>query len=714
MKKKNLFIAFSFLLQIFILQAQDYTKLSPYAFRKMEKWKMTKLSTKALGLDSSTTAEYLPAFVEVNSVETLDALKAAGCRIRTKAGMMATADIPYDKVNEISQWAGVQYIDCARQLKMSNVPLDSAAVFSNIFPAYEKVNLPTPYTGKGVMVGIVDVGFDYTHPTLYDTTGTNYRLKFVWDQRAEKEYKTEADIQNAAYDVATEFHGTHVAGIAVGSGYTTNYRGAAFESDPYFVSTTLYDDDIVDGVARLFHIADSLDVPCVINISLGGFSTPRDGTNSVDRMINELTGPGRIVVASAGNSQLDAIFVEKEFLKQDTLRTFNNPFYTASTTDSYVSFCAYEKNTTFSVSASLYNRATGKILASTPFVPVTKTNVSSKYSLATSLHTYSVEFNSELNKNNGKYNMEAYLLYPKNEINSDEYILFRVASSSGKVQAWNLNENYEFSDLSLGLPYVSGTTEYLVLSPGDADSVIAVAAYASRLSYKDVNGGKGTTNYAKTRGGIASFSSTGPTADGRNKPDVAGPGVYMYSAYNSFYNSTYSPIVARTTFNGKSYQWLSLSGTSMSSPYVAGSIALWLQANPMLTPSQIKAVFSRTALQDQVMEYPNNTWGYGKMDVYKGLLDILGLPTDCKEITKEEAVVVYTDEIAGSFHLRWVEAPATFTLRVMDMSGKMIYQKKVADLLGIETTVCLGPVPTGIYTVQIESVDGIVVRKVRL
>ncbi|MFA6873336.1 MAG: S8 family serine peptidase, partial [Bacteroidaceae bacterium] len=276
MKKKILFIAFVtlFFLNSSALKAQNYTKLSPSTSMKMHQWK-DKLSTKALTLDSTNQViEYMPAFVEVNSDEGWKALEAAGCRIRTKAKTIATVDIPYNKVEEVANLATIKYVDCAKQMKLTTAPLDSAALFSNALPAYAGTNLSMPYTGKGVIVGIVDTGFDYTHPTFYDSSGSKYRVKYVWDQHKTGtlgEYDTEAKILAAKYDLTTDLHGTHVAGIALGSGYTTKYRGVAFESDPYIVATTMSSDDIIDGVAKIFASAILLDQPCVVNLSLGGF-----------------------------------------------------------------------------------------------------------------------------------------------------------------------------------------------------------------------------------------------------------------------------------------------------------------------------------------------------------------------------------------------------------------------------------------------------------
>jgi len=75
-------------------------------------------------------------------------------------------------------------------------------------------------------------------------------------------------------------------------------------------------------------------------------------------------------------------------------------------------------------------------------------------------------------------------------------------------------------------------------------------------------------------------SSQGPTRDGRTKPDVAAPG---------------TGIVAAKGFADAADPWLSLSGTSMASPYVAGVVGLMLAIEPRLTAAQVEAILRRTA-----------------------------------------------------------------------------------------------------------------------
>jgi len=122
-----------------------------------------------------------------------------------------------------------------------------------------------------------------------------------------------------------------------------------------------------------------------------------------------------------------------------------------------------------------------------------------------------------------------------------------------------------------------------ISSPADADSIIAVGA--ALLSRE-----------------LASFSSTGPTADGRIKPEVVAQGMSVYCAYKNF---------------GDNYSYSQ--GTSFSAPFVAGIAALILSAHSELTPMQVREAIIQTAIHinngtSQTAVYPNNYYGYGFVD----------------------------------------------------------------------------------------------------
>jgi len=107
---------------------------------------------------------------------------------------------------------------------------------------------------------------------------------------------------------------------------------------------------------------------------------------------------------------------------------------------------------------------------------------------------------------------------------------------------------------------------------------------------------------------IASFSSRGPTYDGRIKPDVTNMGVGLMAAKASGTNA------------GKGTQYyVAMSGTSMATPMTSGVVALLLQANRSLTPAQVKEILTKTA-KPLGGSVPNNNYGYGRVDA-KAALD---------------------------------------------------------------------------------------------
>ena len=134
----------------------------------------------------------------------------------------------------------------------------------------------------------------------------------------------------------------------------------------------------------------------------------------------------------------------------------------------------------------------------------------------------------------------------------------------------------------------SGPARYTVGSPGCARQVITVGA-------------------SDDSDQIASFSSRGPTSDGRVKPDIAAPGVGIVAARAS--GTAMGQVVDE--------HYTSASGTSMATPHAVGAAALLLQANPSLTPREVKELLMRTARN---IGYEANAQGAGRADVYQAYL----------------------------------------------------------------------------------------------
>ena len=164
---------------------------------------------------------------------------------------------------------------------------------------------------------------------------------------------------------------------------------------------------------------------------------------------------------------------------------------------------------------------------------------------------------------------------------------------------------------NLGRNPLTGATQYgAISSPGNAPWVLTVGA----------SNHQGTVDRSDDT--MAAFSSRGPTAyDYGAKPDVVAPGVGTVSlsdASSAMY-SALSPYLLSGSFWLPYKPYLSLSGTSMAAPVVAGSVALMLQANPSLTPNLVKAIIEYTA--QPYAGYNPLTEGAGFLNT-KGAVDL--------------------------------------------------------------------------------------------
>jgi subtilisin family serine protease len=200
----------------------------------------------------------------------------------------------------------------------------------------------------------------------------------------------------------------------------------------------------------------------------------------------------------------------------------------------------------------------------------------------------------------------------------------------------------------------------------------------------------------------------GPTFDGRIKPDVVAPGTNIISSYSSYYLESYPTAndiswdVEHFDFNGRTYAWNTNTGTSMSTPVVAGAIALWLQANPRLTPNDVMGVIRRTSTRvDESLSYPNIYYGYGQVDVYKGLLDVLGAVGIQGVSDYQPKAVTIHPTADGLVNITFGQMPQhPFSVQVFHVSGSLLRTFTLpADQA--TATIDLRDLPHGVYVIQV-------------
>jgi len=123
-------------------------------------------------------------------------------------------------------------------------------------------------------------------------------------------------------------------------------------------------------------------------------------------------------------------------------------------------------------------------------------------------------------------------------------------------------------------------------------------------------------------GQLSNFSSHGPTRIGKQKPDIAAPGQYITAALAE--NSTMSTNPRHTPRHHPTDGYITIQGTSMATPFVAGVIALMLEREPRLTPEEIQQRLRITATRDtETGRVWDTGFGYGKINV-QALLDYVG------------------------------------------------------------------------------------------
>ena len=178
--------------------------------------------------------------------------------ILLQKGRICIVDMPLEKLDELSGNEKIERVEASNNTMLLT---DSLAHHLNAWPVYEGEQLPQAYTGKGVMLGIMDLGFDLTHPNFYDVRQERYRIHALWDMLAKDPLQAQMPVGcsyegrealqtlGCTYDGRDQTHGTYTLGIAAGSGCGTKYKGMAPETDICMVANaTSNNASLIDSV----------------------------------------------------------------------------------------------------------------------------------------------------------------------------------------------------------------------------------------------------------------------------------------------------------------------------------------------------------------------------------------------------------------------------------------------------------------------------------
>ncbi len=598
-------------------------------------------------------------------------------------------------------------------------------------------NIPA-LSGKNVVVGVIDWGFDFTHPNFWNKDYTKSRINKAWDQ-----YKYNADfgykpdygygvvydnqeaLVGAIADTAGEHgilsHGSHTAGIAGGSGIDSalqHTKGVAHNSDLIMITRESGPAAFADAVDFISKHADSVGKPFVINMSFGGHNGPHDGSSLQNQIIDEASGEGKIFIGSAGNNGNDNCHLQ-HILNNDTLKSFVG--FSFNTVDYYGQNIILwgEKNKDFKFRVNLADNS-GFVFGNSDFFD-TKENLAIDTFYVFNTDTLFLRVTTESrNALNEKCNANVVIAYKSKGYATIDVVNSTENNEENEIHLWNMiRQNKRLTNW--GRPffniisskvvegYKTGNNDFTVGEPsGVGKRVISIGSFnVSTNSNGDI-----------LSNNISTFSSRGPTIDKRTKPDLAASGEFVRSSINSSdpaYNSGggYTPGVSEFDYNGTKYRYATSSGTSMSGPMVAGTVALLLEFNPKLTPEELKYILQASTKQDNYTTFydrmvPNNTWGTGKLNAIGAAVKTYELITSIDGYNSDDMITIYpnpfVNEIFINLKNQEIKTQNINSFEIFDINGNMMY-KNLDIKNNNQIIISTENFQQGIYFLKINSQD---------
>lgn len=624
-------------------QRPRYEKMSPFVREAMASALATKQLTR-----SQSDDRLLTAFVRIDG-NAAEVLRQYGCKELARVGDISIAAIPLSKLGALSCGRQVKRIETGRRC---SIQMDTTRLVVNAEKVYTGEGLSQSYTGRGVVVGVQDIGFDLTHPNFYSADMSQYRIKALWDQLSRdtigstlyvgRDYVGRDALLELRHpiDGETQTHGTHTAGIAAGSGAEGNgdispYRGMACDADLVLVDNAADNASLIDpkdyykftyatdalGFKYIFDYAERMHQPCVINFSEGSSQDFHGYDQLYYELLAKLIGPGRIIVSSAGNDGARNSYIHKNIGKERAGAFIMGNGKRFS--------CTVKSKQTFTFRVSVYDN-----ISSPQIVDISTVNVCNAQdslltdSLLVGGKKYIWRVLAYPNSYDARETAYDFQISSPSKLGDSPQVSLQVMGRDADIELYRMS-GYMFPH-SLDPVLDAGDCRYTIFSPSSSPDVICVGSTSYRTQFVNYLGEKKV--YDSGQKGIrSSFSAMGPTLDGRIKPDVMAPGQNIISSYSTFFinnpknvNASVKSDVRHFEYNGRTYAWNANAGTSMSAPVVTGAIALWLQADPTLTPADCLEIFAKTCSHyDTSLSYPNNLYGYGQIDVAAGLREVL-------------------------------------------------------------------------------------------
>lgn len=620
----------------------ELAKLQTQEEKAVAQSKLTGSKLKALQkqMDNRT----LRAIVRMTPGTDAAILSDDGITVTSAVNHFAIVSMSLEQLEQLAERSDVVTISFAKRRK--RMLLSKAHASTGVDKIHLGTGLTQPYTGKGVAIGVLDGGFDPNHIMFLDAQGKS-RFKMIGYAAKEGDnltYLTTPE-QIAAYqtDDKEETHATHVCGMAAGNyqGSSFQIKGVAPEADLLMGPIPYYESDYEMFDKMVNWCKDNGGKRLVVNMSYGANAGSHDTTDPEVAFMDEFIKKYDVVNCIAAGNEADYDIVQRRTFTGTTGETMKAAYVTdldadgvMDVTDIYNYFTVTNPEQQVEIDVVLYNVKTGNISKTWRFVNSTNPN-GKEYTYTNSYFNGKVSVTAE-NISNG---MKGYFLNISDiTFVKENYALGYVVRAKEGQMVTSYLESSTMFDTDVPGCDKDITHDGTINSIACGTEPIVVGAYNTVKSYQAIDGEThgiadtfGKLTFGNKVGDISFFSSYGKLADGRELPHVCAPGLFVQSSLSRYTVNNEEEVMRQETVAGKMYEFGQMSGTSMATPYMSGVCALWLEADPTLSHTQIREIAQRTALSDDFCTTNNhytkagegNQAGSGKVDAFKGLKYIL-------------------------------------------------------------------------------------------
>lgn len=716
---------------------------------------------------------------DANPDEVSGQIAGMGAEVKAAMGHMLMVAATAEQLPEIARLEGV--LNIAKGTK----PLLKLDKSRQVTHADEVQNgtgeqLPQAYNGDGVIIGVIDSGFDFTHPVFKDDKG-NLRIKAVYmsgmtytDGKGKKAVIDGKELDGTLFDTpemildttqlkqTNTFHGTHVAGCAAASPVANvkgiadgNLAGIAPKAE-LILSETYADEqqnkkyeggttdpevlNVINAMNYMEDCAKKAGKPLLVTMSMNTAVGPHDGTSAESLAYKNFCDKGNIMTIATGNEGGDNCHVHKTIDANHPLKVL----FSRSNEYSVINYLLTNKPAKIRI--FLYDIVKKTEVATTE-PHLLENGIDSQAAISKEgEQAREDELSKDLLKlmkdseGKSRYNNSGGALAVKNGIGETQdpkggtrHVASTTIQSIGTIissdirlgvemtadepveqRAW-INSNSGGAEFENVEGFDKGSADVSVGDLCTTGVPISVGSWTANNLVVDEPGEKPTTDARETVGNISRYTSYGIDYAGHHHPFVVTPGHCIYSASNSFMDDEFNDVIADQNFSNqfkgqttpRSYRWVKANGTSMATPIAAGIIALWLQAahdkGITLTINKVKEIIEHSTDTDEFTQKAGIRAGHGKLNAYKGILYVLGLPTAISELSQHQPQGVTFRMADSRLYAEGAEDGTAVTL--YNLSGAIVRQTQVAG-----GSISLDGLQRGVYAVQIGRLGSTLIR----